>query len=293
MTRTKRMWAVVFLAVPVSFYLVVVVYPLLSSFYYSFTDWNGFSKNYDFVGLDNFERMRTDRLFRNAIENTVLWTIAAIVLPTVGGLSIALALHERGMLSRIYKSLFYLPICLSLVVIGQVWIWIYQPGFGLINIVLEKIGLSEHTRAFLADPDTALGSVIAAWTWQQIALAMVIFLAGLTAVPKELTEAAEIDGAGYWRTVRHVIVPLLRPASIVVIALAVINSLKSFDILYMMTRGGPFHSSDNLAMMMYNESFQKYRMGYGSAVAVVLFMITLVVIVFYFRQQRGLEQLYD
>jgi ABC-type sugar transport system permease subunit len=287
------MWAFLFLLVPVSFYLIVVIYPLVSSFYFSFTDWNGFSAHYQFVGLDNFERMKTDRLFRNAIENTVLWTIAAVVLPTAGGLLLALALHERGILSRLFKSLFYLPICLSLVVIGQVWIWIYQPGFGLLNVFLENVGLSSLTRAWLADPDTALQSVIAAWTWQQIALAMVIFLAGLTAVPKELTEAAEIDGAGYWRTVRHVVVPLLRPASIVVIALAVINSLKSFDILYMMTRGGPFHSSDNLAMMMYNESFQKYRMGYGSAVAVVLFMITLVVIAFYFRQQRGLEQLYD
>src|SRR5690606_3482049 len=155
-----------------------------------------------------------------------------------------------------------------------------------LNIVLEKVGLSEYTRAFLADPDTALESVIAAWSWQQVALAMVIFLAGLTAVPRELTEAAEIDGAGYWRTVRHVIVPLLRPASVIVIALSVINSLKSFDILYMMTRGGPFHSSDTLAMMMYNESFPKYRMGYGSAVAVVLFLITLVVRIVYFRQQR-------
>lgn len=293
MTRARRRWAIVFLAIPVSFYLVVVVYPLVSSFYYSLTDWNGFSETYEFIGLDNFERMKTDRLFRNAIENTIVWTVAAVVLPTLGGLLIALALHERGILSRLYKSLFYLPICLSLVVIGQVWIWIYQPQTGLLNLTLDRLGLDGYMRAFLADPDTALESVIVAWTWQQIALAMVIFLAGLTSVPKELTEAAEIDGAGYWRTVRHVIIPLLRPASIVVIALAVINSLKSFDILYMMTRGGPFHSSDNLAMMMYNESFQKYRMGYGSAVAVVLFMITLVVIIFYFRQQRGLEQLYD
>ncbi len=293
MIRSKHLWAVIFLAVPVSFYLVVVMYPLVSSFYFSLTDWNGFSTDYNFVGLDNFKRMQTDRLFRNAIENTVKWTLAAVVLPTSGGLLLALALHERGILSRLYKSLFYFPICLSLVVIGQVWIWIYQPKFGLINIVLENVGLDQYTRAFLADPDTALASVIAAWSWQQIALAMVIFLAGLTAVPKELTEAAEIDGAGYWRTVRHVVIPLLRPASVVVVALAVINSLKSFDILYMMTKGGPFHSSDNLAMMMYNESFQKYRMGYGSAVAVVLFFITLVVIAFYFRQQRGLEQLYD
>jgi len=292
-TRSRRIWAFLFLVVPVSFYIVVVIYPLMSSFYYSFTDWNGFGTDYNMVGTDNFERIQTDRLFRNAIENTVIWTVAAIVLPTTGGLVLALALHERGLLSRLYKSLFYLPICLSLVVVGQVWIWIYQPDWGLINTVLEQVGLSEHTRAWMADPDTALESVIAAWTWQQTGLAMVIFLAGLTAVPHELTEAAQIDGANYLQNVRHVIVPLLRPATIVVIALAVINSLKSFDILYMMTKGGPFHSSDNLAYMVYNEAFQKYRMGYSSAIAVVLFVITLVVISIYFRQQRGLEQMYD
>ena len=106
--------------------------------------------------------------------------------------------------------------------------------------MLEKVGLSQYTRAFLADPDTALQSVIAAWSWQQIALAMVIFLAGLTSVPKELTEAAEIDGAGYWRTVRHVVVPLLRPAAVVVIALSVINSLKVPNPLHARR---PFHSS--------------------------------------------------
>ena len=288
------MWAFIFLVVPVSFYLIVVIYPLVSSFYFSFTDWNGFSAHYNFVGLDNFERMKTDRLFRNAIENTVIWTIAAVVLPTAGGLLLALALHERGILSRLYKSLFYLPICLSLVVIGQVWIWIYQPGFGLLNVFLDNVGLSSMSRAWLADPDTALQAVIAAWTWQQIALAMVIFLAGLTSVPKELTEASQIDGANRRQALRHVIIPLLRPASIVVIALAVINSLKSFDVVYVMTKGGPFHSSDTLAMFMYNECFQKYYMGYGNASAVVLFLIALVVVaLFFFWQLRALESIYD
>ena len=157
------------------------------------------------------------------------------------------------------------------------WHYSEQPAYPSIDLFLEK--------GFRVWP--------ASWKNRQTGLAMVIFLAGLTAVPRELTEASQIDGANYWQSVRHVVIPLLQPASIVVIALAVINSLKSFDILYMMTRGGPFHSSDNLAMMVYNESFQKYRMGYGSTVAVVLFMITLFVIAIYFRQQRGLEQLYD
>lgn len=293
MKQSRRIWAAIFLFAPLVIYTGIVIFPLMTSFYYSFTDWNGFDADPSYVGTANFERIYRDPLFENAIKNTVIWTVAAIFVPTVLGLILALAMHGRGFLAKLYKSLFYLPVCLSLVVIGQVWIWIYQPRWGLLNEFLNDVGLNDYTTAWLANPDTALGAVIAAWAWKQTALAMVVFLAGLTAIPPELIEAAKIDGANYFQYVRRVIIPLLAPATVVVIALAVISSLKSFDIVYTMTRGGPFNSSDNLAMFMYNESFWKYRMGYGSAIAVVLFLITLVVITFYFRQVRNLEQLYD
>ncbi len=294
MGKSLWLWRIGFLAVPLSVYTVVVVAPLLYSFYYSLTDWNGFSPNYNFVGLDNFQRIFRDPLFSNAIENTVIWMIAAIIIPTGGGLFLALMLHEGVRLANLYKSLFYFPISLSLAVIGQVWIWIYQPRWGLLNVVLREVGLGQYARAWLAKADSALPAVIAAWSWQQIGLAMVIFLAGLTAVPTELTEAAQIDGANRRQSLRYVVIPMLRPASIVVIALAVINSLKSFDVVYVMTKGGPFHSSDTLAMFMYNECFQKYYMGYGSASAVVLFLIALVVVAFYFVwQMRAMETIYE
>lgn len=293
MTRKNYRWAALFLTLPLLVYIVFVVFPLLSSFFYSLTNWNGFNVNFDFVGLQNFEKMFSDRLFSNAIRNTVLWTVAAVVIPTISGLALALGLHERGSLSNLYKSLFYLPISLALAVIGQIWLWIYQPNWGLVNTVLRGIGLGDIAQAWLAKPQYVLLAVILAWAWQQTALSMVIFLAGLTAIPQELLEAAHIDGANYIQRTWRVTIPLLAPASVVVIALAVINSLKSFDVVYVMTRGGPFHSSDNLAMFMYNESFQKYNMGYGSAIAVVLFLITLVVIAIYFRQSAQVERLYD
>ena len=164
--------------------------------------------------------------------------------------------------ANLYKSLFYLPICLSLAVVGQVWIWVYQPDWGLINpTTLNGLGLDKLALAWLANKNTALWAVILAWSWQQTGLAMVIFLAGLTSVPTELSEAAQIDGASYVQALRYVIVPLLGPATVVVIALAVINSLKSFDIVYIMTGGGPFHRSDTLAMFMYLESFKKLLHG--------------------------------
>lgn len=293
MVRSRRLWTIAFLAIPLLLYSVIVVGPLLYSFYFSLTDWNGFNFEYNFVGLDNFARIFTDPLFGNAIKNTLIWIIAALTLPTLGGLLLALALQEKVRGARLYKSLFYLPICLSLAVVGQIWIWIYQPRWGLLNVTLNSIGLEDLSRAWLARPETALGAVIVAWTWQQVGLAMVIFLAGLTSIPRDLTEAASIDGANYRQTLRYVVIPLLLPSTIIVVALAVINSLKSFDIVYIMTGGGPFHSSDTLAIFMYNESFKKYYMGYGSAIAVVLFLIALVIIAFYFRQVRALEKIYD
>lgn len=293
MVLNRRKWIVLLSILPLTIYIVIVIVPLFSSFYYSFTDWNGFNQEYNWVGLDNFAKIFRDDLFIGAIKNTLIWMAAAIILPVGGGLSLALLLHEGIWGAKFYKSLFYLPICLSLAVIGQVWIWIYQPNWGLINTVLRAIDLEHLTMAWLANPKTALISVIIAWSWQQVGLAMVIFLAGLTSIPSELTEASEIDGASYLQSLRYVVIPLLSPATIVVIALSIINSLKSFDVVYMMTRGGPFHSTDTLAMFMYNESFQKYYMGYGSAIAVVLFLIAMVIIVFYFRQVRELEHLYD
>ena len=293
MVRNRRKWIILFSILPLAIYSIIVIFPLVSSFYYSFTDWNGFRQDYNWVGLDNFAKVFQDKLFILAIKNTVIWMAAAIILPVGGGLSLALLLHEGVWGANFYKSLFYLPICLSRAVIGQVWIWIYQPNWGLINTVLRELHLDTLTIAWLANTKTALISVIIAWSWQQIGLAMVIFLAGLTSIPSELTEAAEIDGANYLKSLRHVVIPLLSPATIVVIALSIINSLKSFDVVYMMTGGGPFHTTDTLALFMYNESFKKYYMGYGSAIAVVLFLIAMVIIVFYFRQVRELEHLYD
>ena len=293
MASYKRFWATAFLSLPLLVYIVIVIIPLFSSFYFSLTDWNGFSKTYHWVGLDNFLRIGTDPLFSNAIKNTILWMIAAVIVPSGGGLFIALILNEGMKGSNFYKSLFYLPICLSLAVVGQVWIWVFQPDWGIINEVLRAIHLDAWTIAWLANSNTALPAVIFAWSWQQVGLAMVIFLAGLTSIPSDLTEAAQIDGASYTQALRHVVIPLLSPATVVVIALAIINSLKSFDIVYIMTGGGPFHKSDTLAMYMYLESFKSYYMGYGSAIAVVLFLIAMVIIAFYFRQVRSLEHLYD
>ncbi len=271
---------------------VFVIWPLLSSFYYSFTNWNGFNPEYDFIGFSNYTKIVTDKLFLNAAINTVIWMVAAILLPTLLGLALALLIDSRVPGGTIFKSIFYLPICLSAVVVGQIWVWIYQQDWGLLNTVISLVTGETMRFPWLAKPDTALGSVIVAWSWQQTGLSMVIFLAGLTSIPEELLEVCEIEGTSTWQKIRLVVIPLLAPATVVVVALSVINSLKGFDILYIMTGGGPFHSSDTLAMHMYNESFRKYLMGYGSAISVVLFLVTLTVIRIYFRQLRKVDEIH-
>ena len=292
MERNARFWRVALLAAPLGVFAVLVVWPLFSSFYYSFTNWNGFNPNYDFVGFSNFAKIVTDRLFLNAAINTVIWMAAAILVPTLLGLGLALLIDSRIPGGTVFKLIFYLPICLSAVVVGQIWIWIYQADWGLLNTVISSVAGEKFGFAWLAKPQTSLGSVIIAWSWQQTGLTMVIYLAGLTSISEDLLEVCEIEGASAWQRIRLVVIPLLTPATVVVIALSVINSLKGFDILYIMTGGGPFHSSDTLAMHMYNESFKKYQMGYGSAIAVVLFLIALTIIRIYFRELRRVDEIY-
>ncbi|MCY4003884.1 MAG: sugar ABC transporter permease [Rhodospirillales bacterium] len=292
MERENRFWQVILLALPLAIFITFVIWPLANSFYYSFTNWNGFNPDYDYVGFDNFLKIHTDQLFLNAAINTALWIVAAIVVPTACGLSLALLIDSRIPGGSVFKSIFYLPICLSAVVVGQIWVWIYQPDWGLLNTVVEAVSGEQFNYAWLAKPDSALWSVIVAWSWQQTGLSMVIFLAGLTTIPEDLVEVCEIEGARALQRIRLVVIPLLAPATVVVIALNVINSLKGFDILYTMTGGGPFNSSDTLAMHMYNESFKKYLMGYGSAISVVLFLIALIIIRLYFRQLRKVDALH-
>ena len=282
-----------FLVLPVTVYVAFVAIPTLYSLFYSFTDWAGFGADYDLIGLDNFRKVFSDRLFANAIGNTAIWLALAMTVPTLSGLSLALALQGTLRLNTLYKSLFYLPICLSPVIVGIVWTWVYEPQQGIVNIALTRIGLDALARAWLARPETALYAIFVAWAWQQTGLNMVIFLAGLAAVPPSLVEAAQVDGANYWQSLRKVIIPMLRPATVVVLALTAINALKSFDIIWVTTKGGPFNQSDTLAVFMYSESFRKYKMGYGSAIAVVLFVMTLIVIVIYFRQTAATEDIYD
>ena len=291
---SRRLWTFAFLVLPLSIYAVVVIGPLLATAWLSLTKYT-FSAFVapEFNGLANYERLLRDPLFRSSLTNTLIWMVAALVLPTGGGLLLALLLHGRVRGANIFKSLFYLPITLSMVVIAQTWNAMYDPDDGLVNILLHLSGLldADSKIFWLSQRGLALPAIIFAWSWQQVGLSMVIYLAGLTSLPDEMLEAAQIDGANYLQLLRKIVIPLLLPSSVVVVALSVINSLRSFDLVWVLNEGAG--GSQTLAVQMYKESFKKLNPAYGSAISVVLFAIAAIIIVLYFRRVRRLEHLYD
>ncbi len=276
-SRTTR-WSVGLMAAPVAVFVAFVVAPALYTFVLSMTNWNVMKPDRRFTGLANYQRLMGDAEFWQSLRITAVWTIAGVAISVVVGFGLALAVQRLTRFRRVTKSLFFMPLALSLVVVGFVWTWIYRLDDGLVNIVVRALGQDDLAHAWLTDPSTALAAVIIAWAWQQVPLSMVIYLAGLTAVPTELIEAAKIDGAGFWRQVRNVVIPAVRPATVVVVSLALINALKSFDIVYVMTKGGPYNKTETLALFSYKAAFKTYQFGYGSAIAVALFILTVVVI---------------
>jgi multiple sugar transport system permease protein/raffinose/stachyose/melibiose transport system permease protein len=288
MVLRRKYWAWIFLSIPMFLYGLIVVGPTIYSFYFSLTDSNLLSDSHKFIGFENFERLFKDSDFWQAFLNTAIWTFMGVLVALVLGFGLALGLSKVKFLSRTIKSIFFLPLALSLVVVGFIWFWIYRYDFGLINIILRFLGKDSLAKDWLADPTTALASIIVAWAWQQVSLSMIIFLAGLTAVPEELMEASQVDGAK-WRTqVRHVIIPSMTPAMVVVISLALINALKTFDIVYVMTQGGPFGKTRTLSVLSYRAAFRSYDFGYSSAIAVVLFALTVTIIGgFMYLTRRG------
>jgi ABC-type sugar transport system permease subunit len=269
-----------FVAFPLLIYLVWVIGPMLYTFYLSLTDWDGVSKM-SFVRLENYTRLFRDRVFYTAFFNNIKWIGSFITVPIVAGLTLAMALNSSVPGAKVFKAVFFFPMVLSFVVMGLIWSWMYQPDSGIINSVLRLFGLEGLTRGWLSDSKLVIWSIIFTGIWRQVGYVMLLYLAGLQSVNIDLVDASKVDGAGAWQSFRHVIIPQLAPITVVVVVISIIDSLRAFDLVYVMTRGGPFNSSQVLATFMYNEAFWNYRMGYGASISVVLFMISLLFIFIY------------
>nr|WP_237508996.1 sugar ABC transporter permease [Streptomyces sp. SID8382] len=256
-----------------------VFWPALQGFYLALTDWDGVSAP-EFIGLGNFGEMVHDEVFRTAAVDTVLWLVLFGGLSALLGLGAALLLQQERRGVGFYRAALFLPVVFSLVATALVWQAIYQPD-GVLNQVLESVGLESLRHAWLADQDTALYAVIVPALWRQVGYVMVLYLAGLKGIDPALYEAARVDGAGRWQRFRYVTLPQLRSVNAVVLSVIIIDSLRSFDVVWSLTRGGPYHSSELLSTYMYSTAFQSLRLGYGSALAVVIFILAFGVIASY------------
>lgn len=286
MKNKKVQWR--FLAVPLIFYTIWVIGPTIYTFYLSLTEWDGLTAP-NFIGLTNYVDLFNDSVFYTSLINNFIWLLIFLLIPVVLGLFLAILLSKKIRWAKGFKAAIYSPMILAPVVIGLIWSWIYHPKAGLLNNTLTYIGLDALTQGWLSNPNTALYAVIGAAVWRHTGYVMLLFLAGLTSIPPTLIEAARIDGATAWQRFRYIILPLLKPATVIVLVITMIQSLRAFDFVNIMTRGGPFNSTNVLANYMYTEAFRNYEMGYGAAIAVILFIIMFVFIFFYLRKIREEE----
>ncbi len=273
-----------FLLIPLILYLIWVIGPMLYTFYLSLTRWDGMTPPvfYSANPLRNYQRLFRDPVFAISLRNNLRWMISFITIPVVMGLALAMALNRSLPGAKFIKASFYSPMVLSLVVCGLIWSWMYHPARGLINEVLRFLTNNPNlTIGWLSDSQLVMWAIIAVAVWRQVGYVMVLYLAGLQGIDPGLIDATKVDGANGWQTFRHVIFPLLGPVTVIVVVISIIDSLRAFDLVSVMTRGGPYNSSSVLANYMYIQAFNNYRMGYSSAIAVVLFLISLVFIFIY------------
>ncbi|MEU5644810.1 carbohydrate ABC transporter permease [Streptomyces milbemycinicus] len=276
--RTGGISAWAYAAPALLVYLAFLVYPTFNSIGLSFTDWNGIRPSYNWVGLDNYKKLADDPVIGTAVRNNLLWTVVTIIVPMLLGLVLALALNSRMLRGRAFlRTVFYAPAVIPLVSVATIWGWLYNPSEGAVNAGLDAIGLHSLTHAWLGDDSTALWATMIPAVWVRAGFPMLLYLAALQGIPKELYESAKVDGAGAWQRFRFITLPGLRPTNYIVLALSLIESFKVFDIIYALTYGGPGRSTQVLGTWMYFNVFQYYQAGYGAAIAVVITLVAVFV----------------
>jgi raffinose/stachyose/melibiose transport system permease protein len=279
-----------FVAPALLVYAFVVLYPSLAGIYYAFTDWTGIGSHKSFVGLQNFRDLLHDDRAIGSVRNTLLLTVVLVIVQTAVGLLLALGVHARIRSRMVLRVVFFAPVVISPVMVAFLWKYIYNPDpdAGL-NGLLGAVGLGSLHQDWLGNPSIALWSVAATVIWQYAGYSMVIFLAGLEAIPKELNEAALIDGAGTFARFRHVTWPLLAPALTINVMLSTIGGLKLFDQVFAATNGGPGYSTETLSTVLYKEAFVYGHFGYSTAIALVLALFVAAVSLVQIQYLRSRE----
>lgn len=277
LTRKSKAAIIIGLLPAFLIYAVFAIYPILQSFYYSLMEWDGFTEM-TFVGLDNFRNLFEDPLFWNSVKNNIYVVLASVLGQVPIALLFALLLNRKIKGIKFFRTVGFLPVVLSTVVISLTWSLIYNSQNGMLNELLRSIGLGSLAQNWLGDTKWVMIAVLVTVIWQFIGLYLIIFLAALQNVPREVLEAAKMDGASEWTTTIKITIPMIWDTIIVAVILCISGSLKTFDLIYVMTNGGPAHSSDVMALYMFHETFNNLQYGYGSAVSVFIFFFSLILI---------------
>ncbi len=292
--RVPRSWAkrwginagLLFILPALLVYAAVVLYPLLSMFYLSTVSWDGLSPTKTFIGLANFQQILSDPIFFVTLRNAAIWIVFNVGVGLALGLALALLVNQRLRGTAIFRTLYFLPVTVSVIVVGQVWGWIYQGDIGVLNGYLGALGLNGWKQDWLGDPNLAIYAASVAQLWAGAGFSMMVYLAGLQAIPGEILEAAQMDGATAWHSLRKVKIPLLLPQTVTLTILGVIGTLSQFTLVYVLTKGGPAYQSELPSVYVFDQAFNLSQQGYASAISVVIFALSLVLTVLQLRLYR-------
>ncbi|OXS56293.1 sugar ABC transporter permease [Cohnella sp. CIP 111063] len=258
-------------------YLFFVVVPIFWSAYYGFFDWKGIGAA-KFIGFDNYAEVVRDPIFWKGFKNNMLIVAASVFGQVPIAMILALLLTRSNLFQKMIRASVFMPMVLSSVVVGIIWSYIYHPQIGILNFLLDSVGLEHLKKAWLSEPSISMYMIMIPIIWNYIGPYMIIFIAALQNIPSEINDAAQIDGVGSTRKLFQITLPMIWDTIKVVVVLCISGSLKAFDLIYVMTGGGPAHTTEVLASYMYNSTFNVYRFGYGSAISTSIIILSLILI---------------
>ncbi|MBA2952649.1 ABC transporter permease subunit [Nocardioides sp. MAH-18] len=285
-----RLEVALFVTPALALMAVFVAWPVVSAVRMSFYRWKGFGPMDDFVGWRNYQRVLSDEVFTDAVMHNFMIVIASVIVQLPLGLLLAMLLNRRIVGQGLLRTIVFVPYVVAEVIAGVVWFQLLQPQYGVIDHLIEMVGLTPPEQGFLGTPDLALPTVFVVLTWKYLGLAVLLFLAGLQSVPDELFEAAQLDGAGWWQAQRRIALPLLGPTIRTWLFLSMIGSIQCFDMVWVLTQGGPANATTTMATYLISEGTQRHNYGIAGAASVLLFVIgfvlALVYQVFVLRRDR-------
>lgn len=281
----KHSWPFLFLSPALLVYGSFFIFPFIFSLYLSFMQWNLVSPNKEFVGIDNYIALVKDPVFWISLKNTVIYVLGTVPLSMILGLVMAILVEAAGRLREVYRFLFFIPVVTSIAVVSIVWTLLFSPNNGLIGNILKTVGVQGPN--WLNDPNWAMWALIIVGVWKAMGYNMVLYIAGLKSIDRQLYEAAQIDGAGKWMQFRSITLPMLSPVTFFVMIVSIINSFQVFATIHIMTRGGPNNATNVLVYEVWQEAFQFFDIGKASALSMVLFLLVLAITIVQIRMTES------